>query len=93
MSTTAIVYEKNLLDTTSRRDGTVVDKFTTGNTGDEAQAIFDNLFTQNGYTTETHGMDVIDDPDDGTTDEFNRIELGFWKDRKTGAFKNRLDLI
>ena len=75
MSTTAIVYEKNLMDTTSRRDGTVVNKFTTGNIGDEAQAIFDNLFSKNGYNTETHGMDIIDDPDDGTTNEFERIFL------------------
>ena len=93
MSTTAIVYEKNLMDTTSRRDGTVVNKFTTGNIGDEAQAIFDNLFLKNGYNTETHGMDIIDDPDDGTTNEFERIERGWWKDRQTGEFKNRLELI
>ena len=90
MALTAIVYEKNLMDTTSRRDGTVVDKFTTGNSGAEAQAIFDNLFNQNGYSAETHGMDIVDD-DDGI--EFKIIEFGFWKDRKTGNFQNRLELI
>ena len=81
------VIEKNNMDTTSRKDGTVVEKYITGVDGAEGQEILDNLVSMNWSDTNKYKTHSI------TEQEYNTIEQGWILDRKDNKIKTREDIL
>lgn len=83
MTAIAIIL-KNNMDTTSRKDGTVVEKYITGNSGDVAKEIFDNLFSSI-FNNDNINYKMVNITDE----EYNVIEKGWVLDRKDNKIKTR----
>ena len=81
------IIEKNNMDTTSRKDGTVVEKYITGVDGAEGQEILDNLVSMNWSDTNKYKTHSI------TEQEYNTIEQGWILDRKDNKIKTREDIL
>jgi len=87
MTQAIAVIEKNNMDTTSRKDGVVVEKYITGNEGDEGLEHLNNLVSQHWSNTDMYKTHSI------TESEFNTIEKGWILDRKDNTIKTRDDIL
>ena len=77
------IIEKNNMDTTSRKDGTVVEKYITGTDGDEGLEVLNNLVSTHWGNTEKYKTHSI------TMEEYNTIEKGWVLDRQDNRIKTR----
>jgi len=77
------IIEKNNMDTTSRKDGTVVEKYITGVDGAEGEEILNNLVSTNWSNTDKYKTHSI------TEQEYNTIEKGWVLDRQDNRIKTR----
>lgn len=81
------IIEKNNMDTTSRKDGTVVEKYITGVDGAEGEEILNNLVSNRWSNTDKYKTHSI------TEQEYNNIEKGWILDRKDNTIKTREDIL
>jgi hypothetical protein len=86
--TSIAIIKKNGMDTTSRKDGVVVNKYTTGNTGSDAEEIFNNLFS-NIYNNDNINYKMVSITDE----EYAVIKEGWILDRKDNKIKTREDIL
>jgi hypothetical protein len=81
------IIEKNNMDTTSRKDGTVVEKYITGVDGAEGEEILNNLVSTQWSNTDKYKTHSI------TEQQYNTIEKGWILDRKDNTIKTREDIL
>lgn len=81
------IIEKNNMDTTSRKDGTVVEKYITGVDGAEGEEILNNLVSTHWSDTNNYKTHSI------TEEQYNTIEKGWILDRKDNTIKTREDIL
>ena len=81
------IIEKNNMDTTSRKDGVVVDKYITGLDGAEGLDILNNLVSMHWSDTDKYKTHSI------TQEQYNTIEKGWILDRKDNTIKTRDDIL
>ena len=81
------IIEKNNMDTTSRKDGTVVEKYITGVDGAEGEEILNNLVSTSWSNTDKYKTHSI------TEQEYDNIEKGWILDRKDNTIKTREDIL
>lgn len=81
------IIEKNNMDTTSRKDGTVVEKYITGIDGAEGEEILNNLVSTHWSDTNKYKTHSI------TEQQYNTIEKGWILDRKDNTIKTREDIL